>query len=67
MSTLPGRGDKYRLIQDKRDPWGPKKDKTCRVLDVRDGWVRYTCGWGTVGEDSRAEIDKFLLVRERVA
>ena len=42
------------------DPWGPKKSTPVKILDVKDGWVRYDMGG--FFRDERKKIEDFVRV-----
>jgi hypothetical protein len=45
------------------DPWGGGEPFTVTILDVRDGWVRYSMN--TVFNDERKKIKTFLYCYRR--
>ena len=54
-------GDLLRLKGDRVDPWGVQRAVTAKIIDVRDGWVRYNLGYGS---DNVMETVKFLGIYE---
>lgn len=51
-------GDHLTLKNGKRDPWGINPPRVVRVLDIKDGWVRYLLD----GSDIAMEIANFLTL-----
>lgn len=47
------------------DPWGSKNYPPVRIIDVRDGWVRYDMG-GAVFRDERHPVEAFVGMYRRV-
>lgn len=54
----PSAGEKWRI--DDGDPFPPKN--TVTILDVSDGWVRYQIGKGTMFDDERMSVKRFIGV-----
>lgn len=50
-------GELWTLKRD-NDPWGGRDNLNIKILDVRDGWVRYYIG--PTFNDERLEMDRFL-------
>ncbi len=53
------------LFQPAPDPWGEKKYSPVKIIDVRDGWVRYDMG-GFVFRDERRPAKTFVSMYRRV-
>jgi len=49
-----------RWVFNDDDPWGGKKFPPVKILDVKDGWVRYYIGH--YYSDERREMDSFLYI-----
>jgi hypothetical protein len=58
--SVPAKGDKWILRTDNGDPWGCKFPPV-KVLDVKDGWVRYKIG-DIIFTDERMKIEQFVSV-----
>lgn len=47
------------------DPFPPKEQKPVKILDVKDGWVRYEIdSW--IFKDERMKLDNFLYCYRKV-
>jgi hypothetical protein len=57
-------GELWQLVP-AADPWGPKSYRPVRILDVRDGWVRYDMG-GLAFRDERHPVKTFVRMYRRV-
>ena len=55
--TTPKAGESWQLPSE-ATPWGPKTYSPVKILDVRDGWVRYDMGG--VFRDERMKLDAFM-------
>ena len=56
-------GETWEFVDLPGDPWGNKPFRV-RILDVRDGWVRYSMG--RVFPDERRTIKSFVSMYRRV-
>lgn len=54
------RGEEWALEQN-NDPWGGKEYPPVKIIDVRDGWVRYDMG-GSIFRDERKTIGDFVAL-----
>lgn len=53
-------GDDFWYLRDaKIDPWGSKTHNPVRILDVKEGWVRYSMG--ELFPDERMKMSAFLF------
>ena len=60
---LPAAGETWRLYIDDGSPW-PVRGVTASILDVKDGWVRYSMGgWFN---DERLKLSEFLHCYRKV-
>ena len=59
-------GSLWVIRRDKGDPFGVRSSRygTARVLDVKNGWVRYAIGTGS--PDNRRDVGMFLYLYEPV-
>jgi hypothetical protein len=57
-------GSLWTLRPDKGDPFPAKNHEPSRVLEVKDGWVRYYLG--AYFPDERETVDMFLFMYEPV-
>jgi len=55
----PAPGEEWRLIAN-GDPFPPKI--THKIREVRDGWVRYAVGSGSLFDDERMPVDRFVRI-----
>lgn len=47
------------------DPWAPSMSRiSVKIVDVKEGWVRYSHGPGTIGVDERRPIKEFVEIFE---
>ena len=56
-------GDRW-IFSPKGDPWGPGDFIPVKILDVRDGWVRYDMNG--IFRDERMEIKEFMSMYKLV-
>jgi hypothetical protein len=54
----------YFEIVTTTDPWGGKRYAPVKIIDVRDGWVRYSFG-GSPFSDERMRIEDFVALYVR--
>ena len=57
-------GETWEFVDLLGDPWGGKKPFRVQILDVRDGWVRYSMG--SIFHDERHPIKSFVRMYRRV-
>ncbi len=63
VCAAPVKGEKWLLDIGTSDPFPPKYPPV-RILDVKDGWVRY---WmGSLFDDERKPIDQFMRMYKKV-
>jgi hypothetical protein len=61
LESVPKAGEYWRMGTTDGSPWPCKKHKPTRILEVKDGWVRYDL----LG-DSRKRVDEFTDMYVRV-
>ena len=61
---IPNPGERWQ-IRGKNDPWEGKRYNPVKILDVKDGWVRYYLG--DVFPDERQKIEKFVRIYTKVS
>jgi hypothetical protein len=64
-SPQPKVSEKWSLKQTDGDPWSRKKYDPVTIIDVKDGWVKYSMG-GSFFDDERMEIKTFVKIYEKV-
>jgi hypothetical protein len=60
-SIEPVAGEKWILHVDKTDPWGGNKYPPVKILDVKEGWVRYKIG-DYIFKDERMPVERFVAI-----
>jgi hypothetical protein len=60
---IPQPNESWKIISDKDDPFPLKDAVHVKILDVKDGWVRYYIN--KVFSDCRIPVDRFMLVYEK--
>lgn len=61
----PSAGELWRFTP-ADDPWGAKNYRPVRILDARDGWVRYDMGGVSLFRDERCPVETFVGMYTRV-
>lgn len=57
---LPVTGETWTLISANNGPWPSKTTHPINILDVKDGWVRYSIGDGSgIFSDERLKVGLF--------
>ena len=65
--SIPEPGDQYKINDNSKDPFPPKKHMLIRVLEVKNGWVRYSIGDnGILFQDERMEVSQFVRVFTKI-
>jgi len=57
-------GETWEFVDLLSDPWGGKEPFRVQILDVRDGWVRYSMG--DIFPDERRPVGRFVSMYRRV-
>ena len=57
-------GETWEFVDLLSDPWGGKEPFRVQILDVRDGWVRYSMG--DIFPDERRPVGRFVGMYRRV-
>jgi hypothetical protein len=60
----PKAGEQWRLSPTEADPWPQREPSPVKILDVKDGWVRYRLS--EVFPDERKTIKDFLQIYQHV-
>lgn len=60
----PSRGELWKFIVKDASPWDFTGGMVAKILDVKDGWVRYSIG--RPYEDERMEIKYFVEIYKKV-
>lgn len=58
-------GQEYRFYQESVDPWSEFVPRNIKIIDVKDGWVRYYVN--NTWPDERMPISSFLWIYTKVA
>jgi hypothetical protein len=58
--TLPCKGEAWVMID--KSPWGSKRP-AIKILDYKEGWVRYYMG--PIYSDERMELETFLKIFQK--
>jgi hypothetical protein len=59
LQQKPEPGETWRLKAAEGDPWGIKEGDGVTILDVKNGWVRYSFG-PVIFKDERMEMETFV-------
>ncbi len=61
---IPVPGESWSLFFETEDPWGPTRTVPVKILDVKEGWVRYA--FPNIFTDERMDIKTFIIIYKPV-
>lgn len=60
---IPGCGEAW-ILKQCNDPWGGRPEAVVKIVDVKEGWVRYD--FPNLFKDQRMRMEMFLFCYEKM-